>query len=202
MIYLVPPQKTFEFLGVIQLACSSRAPYLAREAISRWLDTAHAAWELVTLTASELVTNAVKYADPSDGDDPTNITLKLSQDPLVLRLGVTDPGSNCSAPTLVPLQVPNLHSEHGRGLAIVETLSRGRWGSYRMPGSSHRHVWCHLDRHPTQAQMEELMVSGRTTAATDVRPLGEARSEAPPGRSGLQGRTSPAHRRPTAVPRP
>jgi anti-sigma regulatory factor (Ser/Thr protein kinase) len=157
VIYLVPPPMKFEELGTIQLACGVRAPYLAREAINCWLETAHAARELVTLAASELVTNAVKYADAAGaGDGPTDITLKLSQNPLVLRLAVTDPGSNCSTPIRIPLQAPNLHSEHGRGLAIVEALSRGRWGSYRMPGNGHRHVWCHLDRHPTEAQMEEL----------------------------------------------
>ncbi|MFI6816146.1 ATP-binding protein [Nonomuraea sp. NPDC050328] len=146
-----------EELGVVRLACGLRAPYLAREAITTWLGRTHTAWEIVMLAASELVTNAVKYAGaPSVGDGPSAITIKLSQDPLVLRLAVTDPGSNFSAPTRIPLQVPNLRSEHGRGLAIVETLSRGRWGSYRMPGTGHRHVWCHLDRHLNGAQLEEL----------------------------------------------
>ncbi|GAA0944782.1 hypothetical protein GCM10009560_59100 [Nonomuraea longicatena] len=101
--------------------------------------------------------NAIKYADVTDtGDGLEEITLKLSQDPLVLRLVVTDLGSTSSAPALVPLQVPNLFAEHGRGLAIVDALSRGRWGSYRMPRKRHRYVWCHLDRHPTEAQVENL----------------------------------------------
>lgn len=157
MIYYMPPSTKFEELGSIQLARTTRAPYLAREAITTWLGSAHAAWEIATLTVSELVTNAVKYADALDaGDGSGEIALKLSQDSVVLRLAVTDPGSCCSAPARIPLQTPNLHSEHGRGLAIVENLSRGRWGTYRMPGSGHRRVWCHLDRHPTPAQMEEL----------------------------------------------
>lgn len=157
MIYYVPPPTKLEELGAIQLACSTRAPYLAREAITTWLGGAHAAREIVILAASELVTNAVKYADATGtGDGPGEIALKLSQDTIVLRLAVTDPGSRCSTPARIPLQAPNLHPENGRGLAIVENLSRGRWGSYRMPGSGYRHVWCHLDRHPTAAQLEEL----------------------------------------------
>lgn len=157
MIYYIPSPTLFQELGVIQLARSTRAPYLAREAVTVWMGSAHAAWEIVTLAASELVTNAVKYSDATSTDgDLGLITLKLSQDAAVLRLAVTDPGSCCSAPACIPLQTPNLHSEHGRGLAIVENLSRGRWGTYRMPGSGHRRVWCHLDRHPTPTQMEEL----------------------------------------------
>ncbi|NRQ30929.1 ATP-binding protein [Nonomuraea sp. NN258] len=157
MIYYTPPPTQFEELGVLQLACSARAPYLARTAITRWLGTTHAAREIVALAVSELVTNAAKYADATDaGDGRAGITLKLAQDAVVLRLAVTDPGSTCSTPARIPLQAPNLHAEHGRGLAIVETLSRGRWGSYRMPGSGCRHVWCYLDRHPTEAQLGEL----------------------------------------------
>ncbi|TMR04298.1 ATP-binding protein [Nonomuraea turkmeniaca] len=157
MIYYTPSPREFEEIGAIRLACNARAPYLAREAITRWLGSSHAAREIVTLAVSELVTNAVKYADATGtGAGCEDITLKLSQDSVVLRLTVTDPGSNCSTPTRIPLQAPDLHAEHGRGLAIVETLSRGRWGSYRSPGSGCRHVWCHLDRHPTEAQLEEL----------------------------------------------
>ncbi|MFI6184288.1 ATP-binding protein [Nonomuraea sp. NPDC051191] len=158
-MYYTPPPDTFEELGVVQLACSDRAPKLARQAVTAWLGTKHTACEIVTLATSELVTNAVKYTDATAtaaNDDRDQITLKLSQDEAVLRLVVTDPGSRCSAPARIPMQGPNLHSEHGRGLAIVDNLSRGRWGSYRMPREGHRCVWCHLDREPTPAQLEEL----------------------------------------------
>ncbi|MEU8324154.1 ATP-binding protein [Nonomuraea sp. NPDC048881] len=147
----------FEELGVSQLTCSDQAPYMARQAVRAWLGTEHAAFEIVTLATSELVTNAVKYTDaPTADGDPGQITLKLSQDEAVLRLVVTDPGSRCSAPARIPMQGPNLHSEHGRGLAIVDYLSRSRWGSYRLPTGGYRCVWCHLDREPTPAQLEEL----------------------------------------------
>jgi two-component sensor histidine kinase len=111
----------------------------------------------VTLAASELVTNAVKYSDAaSSGDDIDAIKLQLSQGPDYLRLAVTDPGSVTAAPPNIPPQTLNLHAEHGRGLVIVESLSRRRWGSYRIPPKGLRLVWCHLDREPTPAQLEEL----------------------------------------------
>ncbi|MFI7110828.1 ATP-binding protein [Nonomuraea sp. NPDC050227] len=151
------PITHFEELGATQLTCNDQAPYLARQAVCRWLGTEHAAYEIATLATSELVTNAVKYTDATTADgSPCQITLKLSQDETVLRLVVTDPGSRCSTPARIPMQEANLHSEHGRGLAIVDNLSRSRWGSYRTPGSGDRCVWCHLDRKPTPAQLEEL----------------------------------------------
>ncbi|GAA1771787.1 ATP-binding protein [Nonomuraea bangladeshensis] len=157
MIYPMTPIIHFEKLGVTQLPCSDQAPYLARQTVRAWLGTEHAAFEIAMLVTSELVTNAVKYADATTADGPPGqITLKLSQDESILRLVVTDPGSRCSAPARIPMQGPNLHSEHGRGLAIVDNLSRGRWGSHRLPSGGHRCVWCHLDREPTPAQLEEL----------------------------------------------
>ncbi|MBF8193692.1 ATP-binding protein [Nonomuraea sp. K274] len=157
MIYYIPTKTDLQELGTIQLAHSDRAPYLARDAVSRWLGGEHPAREIVALAASELVTNAVKYSDASStGDDADAIKLELSQGADYLRLAVTDPGSSCSARPSIPLQTPNLHSEHGRGLAIVEALSRRRWGSYRVPPRGLRLVWCHLDRQPTLAQLEEL----------------------------------------------
>ncbi|MET8987815.1 ATP-binding protein [Nonomuraea wenchangensis] len=157
MIYPMAPTTPFEQLGATRLPCSDQAPYLARQAVRAWLGIEHAAQEIVTLATSELVTNAVKYTDATATDDNcSQITLKLSQDKSVLRLAVTDPGSRCSTPARIPMQGPNLHSEHGRGLAIVDHLSHGRWGTYRMPRGGYRCVWCHLDREPTPAQMEEL----------------------------------------------
>jgi anti-sigma regulatory factor (Ser/Thr protein kinase) len=144
-------------LGALRLARSNRAPSLARDAVTRWLGAEHPAREIVTLAVSELVTNAVTYSDASSaGGDADAITVELSQGPDYLRLAVTDPGSACAAPQNIPPQAPNLRAEHGRGLAIVQKLSRRRWGSYRIPPTGLRLVWCHLDREPSPAQLEEL----------------------------------------------
>ncbi len=153
----IPVATGHQKLGVIQLARDDRAPYLAREAVTAWTGPAHPARETLILVASELVTNSVKHAaglGPSG--DLDRIELTLSQGPDFLRLAVTDPGSACSAPSCIPMQASNLYAEQGRGLAIVDNLSRGRWGSYRLPASGHRVVWCHLDLSPTPAQLEEL----------------------------------------------
>ncbi|MBF8184794.1 ATP-binding protein [Nonomuraea sp. K274] len=157
VIYVPSPRVDLHELGAFRLALSDRAPYLAREAITERLTAEHPALEIVTLAASELVTNAVRYSNvSSSGDDADAITLELSQAPNYLRLAVTDPGSVCTVPTNIPPQTANLYSEHGRGLAIVERLSRGRWGSHQKPPRGLRLVWCHLDRQPTPAQLEEL----------------------------------------------
>ncbi|WP_344820842.1 ATP-binding protein [Nonomuraea africana] len=146
-------------IGTTALARSDRAPALAREAVGDWLEPAHPAREITVLAASELVTNAVRHsstAQPSavTQGTPDVITLRLSQGSDYLRLAVTDPGSSCSEPSVIPLQVPNLNAERGR--AIVEALSRGRWGSYRLPPAGLRLVWCHLDLTPTPTELNEL----------------------------------------------
>ncbi|NRQ38087.1 ATP-binding protein [Nonomuraea sp. NN258] len=157
VIYPEPPMAQVQEIGVIQLRHNDQAPYLAREAVRIWLGAEHPAHEIAVLAASELVTNAVRYAGTSSADATSfPIMLRLSQRQEYLRLTVTDPGSSCSEPARIPLQAPSLYSERGRGLAIVENLSRNRWGSYRLLASGHRVIWCHLDLNPTPAQLAEL----------------------------------------------
>ncbi|MFE0156526.1 ATP-binding protein [Nonomuraea sp. NPDC059007] len=170
------PSSGLHNLGTIQLARSARAPSLARQAVDAWLGGGHPALEIAQLAASELVTNAVTYADNpaattlndpatcaletnSSDDQDNDVLFKLCQSPDCLRLGVTDPGSSCSKPSAVPLQAPSLNAERGRGLAIVQALSRNRWGSFRLPVTGGRVVWCHLDLNPTPAQIEELFLA-------------------------------------------
>ncbi|MGW4798397.1 hypothetical protein ACWEPC_38875, partial [Nonomuraea sp. NPDC004297] len=136
MTYDVPPSELHN-LGAIQLACSARAPYLARQAVDAWLEDGHPALEIVQLATSELVTNAVTHADaPSTSgrtasdtgagiDDQENaVTLKLCQGQDYLRLGVTDLGSSCSQPSCIPLQGPSLNAERRRGLPPRRPSSR------------------------------------------------------------------------------
>ncbi|MEV6036834.1 ATP-binding protein [Nonomuraea sp. NPDC052116] len=157
MIYISVMTECHE-LGVIQLARDERAPYLAREAVTAWAGAEHPAREILVLVASELVTNAVKHValEIGPGSDLDGIEVKLSQGRDFLRLVVTDPGSACSTPSCIPMQASNLYAMQGRGLAIVDRLSRGRWGSHQLHASGHRVVWCHLDLSPTPAELEEL----------------------------------------------
>ncbi|MEU4574642.1 ATP-binding protein [Nonomuraea sp. NPDC023979] len=173
MVYYAPPPQ-LKAIGTAHLARSNRAPRLARRAVAVWLERAHPAREITTLAVSELVTNAVQHPDnthPATVPVGTQdlITVTLSQGSDYLRLAVTDPGSS-SQPSIIPLQAPNLHAERGRGLAIVEALSRGRWGSYLLPPAGQRLVWCHLDLDPIPAQDDALFYAphSRSTSPSDM----------------------------------
>lgn len=104
----------------------------------------HAALDGLVLAVSELVTNAVTHADT--GCDRRWVLVQLFEGAGFFRLAVTDPGSMFSSPHHIPSQQQKIKgAEDGRGLAIVAELSRGRWGTSRMPISMHRVVWCDLD---------------------------------------------------------
>ncbi len=130
-------------IGIIELARNIHAPRYAREAVTAWAGRDHAALDVLTLAVSELVTNAVQHADA--GCDRQWVLVQLSQGIDFLRLTVTDPGSLFSAPYRIPVREHfNDRAEGGRGLAIVAELSRGRWGSHRLPQKMHRVVWCDM----------------------------------------------------------
>jgi len=78
------------------------------------------------LLASELVTNAIRYAEGP-------VTLRLIKEG-VLVCEVVD-----SSPALPKLQHAAKDDECGRGLQIVSKLS-GRWGARRTPAG--KVVWC------------------------------------------------------------
>ena len=100
---------------------------------------------------SELVTNAVQH-----GRAP--ITLRVTAMPRTLRVAVTD-GSNRppklrSRARTRPLASDRRSGNHGRGLAIVETVA-DRWGcapSVQSPGKT---VWCDLSVGPTRGVTPE-----------------------------------------------
>lgn len=102
---------------------------LAQAAIERWNCTG--ALETVTLLVSEVVTNAVLHAR-SD----VQVTVRLL--PSAVRIEVTDG----SAEPPVPRQ-PEVGSPGGRGLLMVESLSRA-WGVD--PSGAGKIVWFEVDR--------------------------------------------------------
>jgi anti-anti-sigma factor len=86
--------------------------------------------ERAELVASELVTNALVHAR-------TDVKLWLSLREQRLRIGVHDGGRR-----LLRLVVGDAEAEAGRGLLLVERLSRA-WGVYRPPEGG-KVVWCVL----------------------------------------------------------
>ncbi|NNN29443.1 ATP-binding protein [Streptomyces sp. S3(2020)] len=89
------------------------------------------AWELneyrddALTVVSELAANAVLHGRRSDTPDDTesDVWLRLTRRTTHLVCAVTDQGEGLPHPT----HSPNLISEHGRGLFIVEALAQ-HWG--------------------------------------------------------------------------
>ena len=107
----------------------SSTPQAARTSVAELLR----AWEagsdetdIACLLTSEVVSNAVIHAGGEIG-------LRLTLAPPVLVVEVSD--SSPALPHRLPLSP---ESERGRGLFVVEALSR-RWGAHRRPGG--KVVW-------------------------------------------------------------
>ncbi|MHB1988121.1 MAG: ATP-binding protein [Acidimicrobiales bacterium] len=86
--------------------------------------------EVACLLTSELVSNAVIHA-------ATEVVLRMELEPPVLRVEVAD-----ELPELPAALALTPDSEHGRGLHLIEALSR-RWGS--RPSPPGKIVWFELD---------------------------------------------------------
>jgi anti-sigma regulatory factor (Ser/Thr protein kinase) len=114
-----------------ELASDRATPAAARSFVARMLrlwectDTE----ELAALLTSELVTNAVVHA-------ATRIVLRIQLEELDLRVEVED-----GLPELPSAKALTAESEHGRGLLLLDSLSR-RWGA--APTPSGKVVWFEL----------------------------------------------------------
>lgn len=114
-----------------ELGSERGSPTAARAFVSRMLRL----WEctdldeIACLLTSELVTNAVLHA-------ATKVVLRMHLDPPALRVEVEDGAPDLPQP--LPLTP---WSEHGRGLWLVEALSR-RWGAAPVPPG--KIVWFEL----------------------------------------------------------
>ena len=111
-------------------------PASAREArrfVARALrDAAPEAREIGILLVSELVTNALLYAQG-------RIVLAVAPTASVYRISVHDPLPGTVAPRQVPVTATS-----GRGLALVDELSES-WG-VRSPSNSGKDVWFEVPR--------------------------------------------------------
>ncbi|MBK6017012.1 ATP-binding protein [Streptomyces sp. MBT53] len=135
----MPPE---HFVSRLELAAQADAVRWARrhgrDVLSAWrVPDNHV--ETTTLVVSELVTNAVQHVvktAPATGAVRLALILRHRGTHLVVE--VADPGNR-------PPQrqaVPALAAESGRGLFIVETVSK-EWGYY-FPPTGGKVVWCVL----------------------------------------------------------
>ena len=120
----------------LRLSVGSAAPAGARG----WLRSTADAWALpaglveeAVLVLGELVTNAVVHVGTGE------IVVQLSYRERTLRITVRDEGP------MVRLQAvrPRPEAEHGRGLVLVDALSR-RWGVSRLGVGEGKAVWALL----------------------------------------------------------
>jgi hypothetical protein len=145
------PWPLFSALGPI--GALTTAPGLAREFTTMVLG----GWDMTGVTdlaedsvliASELATNVVRAATGSDGSPLyqadgrlTELWLRLMSDRTRLQVEVWD---NLPATVGVPaIRHPSAEQEHGRGLALVASLSQC-WGWDRIPGTQAKSVWALL----------------------------------------------------------
>lgn len=114
---------------------------LARETLAD-----HPAGELAVVLISELATNAVQHSGSPQ------FTLMISRNAKgELYIKVVDDGQG----GLPSLRTADPDDENGRGIRLVETLTR-RWGITRERGVGMA-VWFHIDQHATQAWLNLLL---------------------------------------------
>jgi hypothetical protein len=101
------------------------------------------------LLVSELVTNAVKAAQLMEQKPP--VRLRLSTDNTRLLIEVWDGNMQPPRPSQPENGLPSPEDEGGRGLFLVEMLSR-QW-SWRLTEEPRgKVVWCELDMYETPDQ--------------------------------------------------
>jgi hypothetical protein len=145
------PWPLFSALGPI--GALPTAPGLAREfttmVLGGWDMTGLSDLaEVSVLIASELATNVVRAATGADGSPVyqadgrlTELWLRLMSDRARLQVEVWD---NLPASAGDPaICHPRADEEHGRGLALVASLSQC-WGWDRIPGTQAKSVWALL----------------------------------------------------------
>lgn len=121
---------TGNLLGVIELSGSPESVRVAREFVRGRLGEEHPAVEDVTLLVSELMTNSVVHSRSRDGG---RVTVAMADCHDMIHVDVVDAGGEAFQPIS-----RDMYAEHGRGLVLVQQLSRN-WGSYE--DSAGRVVW-------------------------------------------------------------
>lgn len=127
-----------------------------RAALTAWGISEFA--EAAQLVVSELVTNAVRASEqPSqsisdeDGQTPV-IGICLLADGTRLRIEISDPAAGFPV-----LRRASADSECGRGLALVDALTEGRWGWHPAARAAvTKYVWAEIGQPISEAQRATL----------------------------------------------
>ena len=117
-------------------AAAARARSLTRDVLASW-DMHHLCDDAEAI-ASELAANAINAADPPRGTLPA-IIFAVHRRPDELRIIVWDNGPGQPLPA-----APGPDAEHGRGLAIIDSLTHRNWGWWPTPRSGGKVVWAAL----------------------------------------------------------
>ncbi|MEV6861567.1 ATP-binding protein [Streptosporangium subroseum] len=123
-------------IGTCDLKGTTQAPREAREAVREILGDAHPRLWDIELAASEMVTNSVVHSLSSNGALVTVVLIDLGD---AVRIEVIDAGS-----PPWPHVLRDELAESGRGLFLVNELSRGRWSHYA--DEAGRTVWAEIAR--------------------------------------------------------
>jgi anti-sigma regulatory factor (Ser/Thr protein kinase) len=122
----------------LQLYAPCRAEEIAplRHVVSGFEKTSPRLAEDLAMVVSELVTNAIRHADP----DCDTLTLRACYLPDHVKIEVTDQGTGIDGPDQASSEALETS---GLGLRVVEQLSRA-WGVDR----SHGRVWAEVPKTP------------------------------------------------------
>ena len=163
------------FSGLGPVGALPTAPGLARGFTTTVLN----GWEMASrgdladisaVIVSELATNVVDRVTRGDGSSVyladgrmTVLWLRLMTDRTSLRVEVWD---NLPRAAGFPvLRSPGMGEEHGRGLAVVQQLSRS-WGWHPVPGNNAKCTWAVLQA--VLQPMQHSAVSGKGLDSPDV----------------------------------
>lgn len=117
----------------------------ARHWLRKLLGDEHAAIiDDIVLMACEAITNAIRHSNSGiqrENDELGTVTLLVLISESAVRVEVVDAGSRHSVPEVADDGPTALG---GRGLHLIDLLSRGRWGSYVHDDG--RTVWFEIGR--------------------------------------------------------
>ncbi len=136
-----------------------RARKLAAPVLAAWASEGDEA-DSASLLVTELVTNAIRFS-------PGPVILALWRPPGLLVVEVSD-----QSPDLPLQRRAGPGSENGRGLVLVEQLSR-EWGCY-VPGPGWKTVWCSIavsrECAATRSLRDPALQASQRWPSTDERP--------------------------------